>query len=562
MSFISPLDYFTSSQIGEKGTFEYTWSNNIQEQILQLTFQLTRTYDTNTIKNLSLKTDKILTEIISSYKTNIISRDDYLDYMSIMYRIIAYTRDIIYGKGEYKLAFMLLEVWHNHFPQLAQFALRHFVLPPEGYSQFHPYGSWKDIKYLFLYFNKSSPLIDYSIQLVLEQLNNDLNSSQPSLLSKWIPREKTKFGQLFSLIATNYFNEYINTSNDCLSKQRAISKSKMEFRKIISHLNKKLDTVQIKQCSAKWNEIEPHKLTSITMNKQKKALLNIDNKGQIRSFNKDRIYCADNFKEFCTKASNGELNINGKLVSLNHFTSQAIKLINNKKSNSYEADILNAQWLDNSQQNKPLGNFIPILDLSLEQDSFNAAIAIAIRIAEKSAKRILTFSSNPSWINLEQSNNFVDMVEKIITSSDYGLNANFSAALKLLIDAIIIQKLRHEDVENMVLAIISDMQVDEMREHLIEYIEKQYAEAGQKLWSKPFKLPHILFWNIRSTNGFPSLSTQPNCSMISGYNTAILNNFFQKPTNEFHNLTPWTIFLKNLNNDRYKFLDQYIRNNL
>lgn len=562
MSFISPLDNFTSSQFGEKGNIEYTWSNNIQEQILQLNFQLTRTNDTNTIKNLSVKTDKILTEIISLYKTNIISRDEYLDYMSIMYRIIGYTRDIISGKGEYILAFMLLEVWHNHFPQLAYFALKQFVIPPDDQPYFHPYGSWKDIKYLFQYLNdysnntSSSSLNDYSIQLVINQLKNDLDSSNPSLLSKWIPREKTKFGQLFTLIACSYFNDYISSSTHHSSKQRGILKAKMEFRKIISKLNKKLDTVQIKQCSSSWNNIDPYKITSITFFKQKRSLLNLDFNGQNRYNNDDRILSSNKIKEFLEK----ETTVNGKRIGLNHFTNEAIKLF--LKKNSYEASILNAQWLDNSNQNNMLGNFIPILDLSNihHKDSFNAAIALGIRIAEKSFKRILTFSASPSWINLENCNNFIEMVEQVITQSEYGLNTNFSAALKLIIDSIISQKLNHEEVENMVLAIISDMRLDALDKKyiLIDYIENQFTEAGQKLWNKPFKPPHILFWNMRSTNGFPALSIHNNCSMISGFNPILLNNFCNNK-NGNKNCTPWQLLKKYLGNSRYSILDQYIR---
>ena len=560
MSFILSLDNFTSAQLGDKGAIEYTWSNNIQEQILQLNFQLTRTNDTNTIKNLSIKTDKILTDIISLYKTNIITRDEYLDYMSIMYRIIGYTRDIISGKGEYLLSFMLLDVFNNHFPQLSYFALKQFVIPPNDHPYFHPYGSWKDIKYLFQYLNDysnntSSALINYSIELVINQLKKDLQSSNPSLLCKWIPREKSKFGKLFTLIASAYFNEYIISSTDYLSKQRAILKAKMDFRKLISNLNKKLDTIQIKQCNSQWNNIDPYKITSITFFKQKQSLLNIDSNGQNRSDKNDRISCSDRIKEYCKK----ETIINGKRISLNYFTSEAIKLFS--KKNSYEANILNAQWIDNSNQNNILGNFIPILDLSnIHKDSFNAAIALGIRIAEKSFKRILTFSANPSWINIEKSNNFIEIVEKVITQSDYGLNANFSAALNLLIDSIVSQKLNHFEVENMVLAIISDMQLDSIdtKSILIDYIEKQFTEAGQKLWNKPFKPPHIIFWNMRSTNGFPALSINNNCSMISGFNSNLLNHFC-KNQNGNKNCTPWQMFKKALDNPRYSILDQYFR---
>ena len=97
---ISALDNNTPYQHGENGSIEYTWSNNLRERILQLSFQLTRTTDKNTIYNLANQTDKLLRDISSSYKNTIISKEEYIEFMSLLYRMIGHTRDIIEGKGE------------------------------------------------------------------------------------------------------------------------------------------------------------------------------------------------------------------------------------------------------------------------------------------------------------------------------------------------------------------------------------------------------------------------------------------------------------------------------
>jgi hypothetical protein len=570
MCIISSIDNFTSTQIGEKGCHEYKWSNNVKENIIQLNFQLIRTSNYYTIRNLSILTDKILDEIVSSYKANIICRDEYLELMSLMFRTIAFTRDIIDGKGEYTLAFMLLDVWYNHFPELSKFALRHFVFSPENSPNAHPFGSWKDIKYLFSYFVNyktnflTNGLIDYGIELIIEQLKLDINSFNPSLLAKWIPREKSKFGKLFSKLACEYFKEFIKDAKNEKSKQLAIKKCKMEFRKIISSLNKKLDTVQIKQCALNWSEIVPSKLTSLTLVNQKCAFLKIIEE------NEDRIACAKNFKELLD--NNDKLN--GKFVSLNKFVSEAIKLIKSNNKNSYEAKILNNQWIDNSNQTLDIENFICMVDLSNNYDinSRNTSIALGIRIAEKSyfKKRLLTFSANPSWINLENCNTFIDMVDEVTSNSNFDMNSNFSEALKMIIDAIIIKQLNHYQVENLVIVLISDMQVDHLDKtiRLKNYIDEQFAEAGLKLWHKPFNSPHIIFWNIRSTSGFPLLSIYNNCSMISGNNPNILNNFSKSKKDKkndkdlFNLVTPWNNFIKLMKNKRYDILDKKIRDTL
>jgi hypothetical protein len=203
---------------------------------------------------------------------------------------------------------------------------------------------------------------------------------------------------------------------------------------------------------------------------------------------------------------------------------------------------------------------------SMSGDPMNAAIGLGLRVAEKSilGKRVLTFSATPSWVNLTNTNNFIDMVD-LVRRSDWGMNTNFSAALKMILDAIITQKLKPEDVEDMVLVIFSDMQMDQADPKslsVMSFIEKQYEDAGQRLWNKPFKPPHILFWNLRSTSGFPTLSSQHNCSMMSGFSPALLNLFCEEGLDALQSCTPWSLFVKSLDSERYKVLDQHIRDYL
>ena len=341
----------------------------------------------------------------------------------------------------------------------------------------------------------------------------------------------------------------------------------MDFRKLISSLNTKLDTVQIKQCANNWSEIDPTKQTSITMHKQKKAFLNLKKNGEQRSEQDDRVSCANHFKEFAEKADKGEVEVKGSRIGLNDFTKEALELVSSSQQKSDEAAILNAQWLDNSKQTGALGKMIAMVDVSgsMNGDPMNAAIALGIRVAEKSmlGKRVMTFSASPSWVNLQGQDKFVDMVA-MVKRADWGMNTNFALALNMILDAIISQKLKPDDVEDMVLVIFSDMQIDQADKStsLMDTIEKQYAEAGQRLWGRPFKAPHILFWNLRSTSGFPSLSTQKNASMMSGFSPALLNVFCEEGLTALQSCTPWSLFIKSLENERYKPLDTFIRETL
>jgi hypothetical protein len=567
-SLISALDNHTPSQIGENGSNEYTWSHSIKERINQLSFQLTRTRDSNTIDKLALQTDGILKGLSGAYNAGTLGREEYIEYMSIMYRMIAQTRDIIDGKGEYALSYMLIGVWEKHFPELAKFALRYFVLNLDGVSDEHPYGCWKDIKYLYKQY-QLSPLVLYGMDLLLNQIREDVSSDKPSLAAKWVPREKSSFGSLFCELANRYFPEYLASAKNNEQRKRATLKAKTEFRKIISALNKKLDTVQIKQCGNDWASIDPTKQTSITMHKQKRAFLNKDKEGNQRSDLEDRIACGLHFEEFAQKAKRGEVEVKGKRVGLNTFTEEAFKLIGCKEDSS-EASILNAQWVDNSKQTGALGKVIAMVDVSgsMHGDPMHAAIALGIRVAEKSVlgKRVLTFSGTPSWVNLDGYDTFVSMVS-VLSRADWGMNTNFHAAMKLILDAIIANKLQPVEVKGMVLAIFSDMQMDASGcgpnpKSLMESIKDMYSEAGIRLHGEPFEPPHILFWNLRSTDGFPALSTMYNCSMMSGFSPALLNLFCEKGLEALESCSPWSLLVESLNKDRYSILDKFIRETL
>jgi hypothetical protein len=200
---------------------------------------------------------------------------------------------------------------------------------------------------------------------------------------------------------------------------------------------------------------------------------------------------------------------------------------------------------------------------SMEGDPKYAANALGIRVAEKSklGKRVMTFENKPRWVNLEDCPDFVSMTERVYTDS--GLNTNFYAACDLILDAIIESKMTPNEVENMVLVIFSDMQIDcadktKDKHTLYDKINEKYSDAGIRLYGKPFKAPHILLWNMRSTSGFPSLSSQKNTSMMSGFSPALLNMFCEQGLDALQSCTPWSLLVKSLENERYKVMEDKI----
>ena len=273
----------------------------------------------------------------------------------------------------------------------------------------------------------------------------------------------------------------------------------------------------------------------------------------------------------------GNNKIKGKRVSIIDFVKSAI----DSKTKCLPPDssiitALNEQWKSNSMQNGNLGNFVAMTDVSgsMTEDNSNplhSAIGLSIRVAEKSVlgQRVMTFSERPTWIQLgtQDSDTFVKQVNKVLTSS-WGMTTNFYLAIDLIREGIEDNKLPREVAENLVLVVFSDMQMNNSstsirdlsaRATLFENIKVMFAKMGERLYGEPCKAPHIVFWNLRKTTGFPSLSTDQNVSMMSGFSPALLNVFCEKGVEGLQQYTPWNTLQDSLNNKRYSGFDRVFK---
>ena len=565
---------FLDKHLGEKGHCEYSWSNskNIQELIVQLNFQLVR--DTNEDKVIDLENVQrdILDGLMDQLEQGNISLVDFQELIVLNYKLVAYTRDIICGKGEYTLAYMLVNVWFEYFPELAKFMLKSFVVFDE---KKHPLGSWKDLKYFCNYcvecgYKRDYPMIKYAYGLIIEQLKNDVlktRNEDLSLVAKWIPREKSKrFGWIFNELAVLYFDNYTQSANDYEKRAKAILKCKTEFRMLIAGLNKRLGTIQIHQCLKEWAKIDYNKITSITFSKQSKALFNLTQDGTMRYPLNDRIECSDNaimhVYEHLRKTP-GE--IRGKRISVSEFVKRAIELLKNRNSNQNEYDLLNLQWKDFLSQIESLGPMIPMVDLSesMNGEAYYNAIGLACIIASKSAikQRIMTFSAFSEWHNLEDCHNLIDMVRRLM-NANCGMNADFYGALDKILNVFVEPDISCHTMNDTTIVVLSDMQIhssfpvtDKKMASFYETIFHKY-----KLLNNKYKPPHILFWNLRSTSGFPTLSIQYNVSMVSGYNPLILNSLAKKGGFDSRDTcNSWFMLKKQLNISRYNILGETVK---
>ena len=561
--------------VGEKGHHQYDWSEGIQEKITEFYFQLVRTKDA---KDLNVKFCEIL---------NTLSKDTikYEKEIILLYKITANTRDVKEGKGEMDLCWMQLLNWWKIKPELAYYLVDK-ILYMKG---FHQYGSWKDIKYLcdYIYQETSDSqhaFIEYLIKLTnfyLRKLQYEKDNNSLKLLAKWIPREKSKkFGWIFNRLAFDYNKKYLESSEKAKDPSKAAKKArqkcKMEYRKLIAKLNRDINTVQINMCNGTWRAIKMKNITSKTMSKNREAFLNLKKekyKYVERSQEEDRKICATNLKNHLElkKSGKADVKINGQRCDLYELVRDACVL--QRDGNQTLKDVINAQWDDNRKNNFELGKIIPLVDVSGSMECDEAvplynAIGLGIRISEVThpafKNRIMTFSANPTWLILNDDMSFCEKVYKV-RGAEWGMNTDLYKSFRAILDVIKRNEIPPDDVKDITLAIFSDMQIDQaigQKEFSVVYdnIKQMFEVAGlESKYKVPYETPHILFWNLRKTNGFPSNTTQKNTTMLSGYNSSLLNIFQEKGVSELQKVTPIVMLNDLLDKDRYAILENGLK---
>ena len=565
-----------------------------EEKIVQLFYLLSRRDNDDEID----KIGSILEETLRSLKTNM--NIALRPYFILLYKMIAQTRDIVYGKGERKLTYMMIYIWYKFYPTLAIYAIHRLVdiriLPDNcngtdvdelaNGSQRHAFGCWKDIKYLCYFLRSRSqnhPLIDVAISIMNKQLYRDWTVVKMcshgshdfrnvlSFVAKWVPRENTKFEWIFEKMAIQwaemvtpfYFkNKFLTyAQNDALLK-----KCKTNYRIVCSSLNRLLDTTEIKQCSGEWNHIVPSNIPKQTMVRQKNALLNINKNMENRSktsYVKDRRNCSNNIKEYYKDLIHPENTLFNSNFELGNFVKQysalqvdAVDDLEIMQNRLYQIDLLNKHWESFICKFNTLENFIPFVDIhsftSSNKNTLNCAIELASIIAEKTTMddgHIMFSNHNPIWEKFDKKNKFYDNISGIFNSihNDMNyLNDNILIAIDLFVYSLRVSNTSNEDISKMVLVIITNKEYGDYESFLMKF-DKDY-------------MPHIIFWNMSGyfRHEIPMVKNIKKTTFISGYNSLLLNHFRFMGFGGVINFGSFDNVCNFLNNRHYNCMGDYI----
>lgn len=590
-----------------------TNKDDLQDRFVKLFFQMVRVNHNRDDKIERLhKLGKKYAELLQDSRFNtdltkqtLETRYELEHFNEMLRALLNHTRDCVKGKGERDLAYALLLSRYEYEasqttigPHLAR---KHLVNTVQYWCNGSeitrkegtpPPGSWKDILAICNFMKewtsaKDGMTSEYNLivrdllMCMSDQIHKDTTRENPSLAAKWAPRESSKKQRWLYYRFVRVFAPYVGSPSQTPVRHPKFLSACKTLRKTLSSINGAIKTLEVKQCDKKWSEIDPKTVPSVALQKQKQALLNLPrrskSKGQghdgseVRSSDPDRVECATNFREYTQKAIKGEdgAEIKASRTSLYDLVRDAFLFANGRSKHDHDSMLLlEEQWKNNGKQVKAgLPPMIPIVDVSGSMCCDNHtplyyAIGLGLRASEKThpafRNRVLTFSSDPAWVRLpeppsrsdpDHEGSFINRV-RTISRADWGMNTDFFKAMKMILDTLVKNQVPPEQAKGLVLAVFSDMQIDAAQtssgtpQAMHTRICEMYAKHG-------YDVPHVLYWNLRTTDGFPSVTTEKNVTMLSGFSPVLLNVLEDKGIEALTEYTPFRMLSEMLDSHRF-----------
>ena len=481
------------------------------------------------------------------------------------------TRNIRGGKGERALAYDMLVALEKK-----QHALSLVLLP-----LFSQYGCWKDLFTLAEHSAFRDSVLDITVkQFAVDNEAIKTEGGKVSLLAKWAPREKSHNYPLAKILANRLF-----------SSSLVLSEKLKAYRKMVSALNKHIDTVEVKMCDRHFADIEPSHVPGRALQKYRRAFLNEGstwqgkhvlrpNNGE-RSTEYDRVEAARHFSDHFAAGAKGEVILKGADTVFPHEVVQAV--YQSHDDSEAEKNLRLGQWaafMAKAKEGGALSKCLAMCDFSGSMDGLPkmVSLALGLLIAEVSGmNKILTFDSEPKWHTFNPSHNLYEKLASI-GHIGHGLSTDFQKAMDLVLADIKERREKPEDVPKD-LIVFTDMGWDEAcsssekslytgnsyRHNVktegwqthIQMIRENFRRAGEDMWGTPFQPPRIVIWNLRAEySDFHARADEEGVVMLSGWSPALFKVLQEKGVEV---LTPYAALRLQLDDPMYQPVRDLVR---
>lgn len=445
----------------------------------------------------------------------------------IAMKMLFYFRDIK-GQGERRLFKIIIKYLAETQREIMNKNIKHIA----------SFGRWDDLFSLL-----GTPCEQYVLELIKEQFYSDLNSETPSLLGKWLKSENASSKETRRI--ARHIIKYLDITPRL-------------YRKSLTSLRKKINIIETKLSTKKYEEINYSHVPSCANKKYHKAFWRNDE---------------ERYREFVEAAIKGK-DKNGKEVKINTKALYPYEIIKNilKGSSSHfsflygatKRDIKNYLSMEALWRNLPdyvqgsIQNALAIIDTSGSM-TFNdylpisVALSLGIYFGERNqgrfANHFITFSTNPKLVEIKGTD-IATKVQDIMRYEEVS-NTNIKAVFDLLLNTAIRENLPQEELPEK-LFIISDMEFDSYScttginrdtKRLMSYVKESWDNAG-------YKFPNLVFWNVNARNEqYPMTVDDSGVQFVSGCSPVIFTNLLK---DKF--MSPLELVLDVVDTERYSVI--------
>lgn len=393
-------------------------------------------------------------------------------------KTLFYARDCREGQGE-------RDTFRDMYKALIQVDL---VTARCNMSNIVKFGRYDDLIDILLDTDNDA-FIEDALRGIDMIIDLDKSAEHPTLLAKWMPSINTSSKK---------------TVNEAKRLCKMLGYSEKEYRKMLSHLRKKINIVERQLSSKQYDKVEYESVPSLAMLKYKNCFKTKD---------------TDRYNEYIQSVVSGEKKINAS-------TLYPYDIVRKYYCGSVDHQ-LEEQW-------KALPNYVTkedwngmvVADVSGSMNGLplEVAISLAIYISEKNkgafSNCFITFSERPTFVNLESCKTLRDKICRA-SSANWGFNTNLKRVFDLILNTAIKNNTPQSELPQQ-LFIITDMEFDQgsevygSRKTFMENIKEKYNQAG-------YELPKLVWWNVDARNStFPMTVDESGVQYVSGCSPVIL----------------------------------------
>ena len=346
-----------------------------------------------------------------------------------------------------------------------------------------------------------------------------------SLLAKWMPSENTSSEK---------------TRQMAVKAQRALQLTPRKYRKMLSALRKHINVTERLMSAGEWAKIDYAKVPSYAMHNYGSAFAKHD---------------YERFNAYLQSVKKGEVKINASVLYPYDLVE---KYMNSRVAGTYCGDcyvarnedtVVEAQWKAMPNYlTKPI-NAVVMADVSgsMRGRPMATSIGLATYFAQHNTghyhNQYLTFTSEPSFINLREGASLLDCVKKV-AEAGVGYSTNLEKAFLAVLETAVNYRVPNSEMPK-ALVVISDMEIDKyMRPgrhwDFLDVMRKRFASYG-------YALPKIVMWNVNARKD-TVLSQSEDVIFISGQSPSSFKALCQN----LDGITAYELMVQTLNGKAYE----------